>query len=99
MQYLVIFTPKQKFETAGMPSDFWKLEHEEQGQAQDFYAKGCLRQVWALDTKNKGAVVLFEAESQNHLQKIIDRFPLVKVDYVDYQIFPLAPDSAFAKKS
>ncbi|MEH2399001.1 hypothetical protein [Nostoc sp.] len=40
------------------------------GQAQDFYAQGCLRQEWALDTKNKGAVVLFEAKSQNHLQRI-----------------------------
>ncbi|MEH1893015.1 MAG: muconolactone Delta-isomerase family protein [Nostoc sp.] len=68
-------------------------------QAPILYAQGCLHKVWALDMKNKGAVVLFEAESQNHLQKIIDRFPLVKVDYVDYETFPFAQYPAFANKS
>lgn len=99
MQYLVIFTPKQKFETDGVPSDFPQRELEEEGQAQVLYAEGGLRQVWALDTKNRGAAVLFEAESPEHLQKMIDSFPLIKIDYADYQVLPLAPYPAFAKKS
>ncbi len=99
MQYLVIFTPKQKFETEGMPADFPKLEQEEEEQAQDLYMEGGMRQVWALDTKTKGAAVLFEAESPKDLQKMIDSFPLIKVDYADYQIWPLAPYPFFAKKS
>lgn len=99
MQYLVIFTPKQKFETDGIPSDFQKQELEEQAQAQVLYAEGCLRQVWALDTKTRGAAVIFESESPEHLQKAINSFPLIQVDYADYQILPLAPYPAFAKKS
>ena len=99
MQYFVIFTPKQKFQTEGMPSDFPKIEQQEEEQAQDLYMEGGLRQVWALDTKTKGAAVLFEAESPKDLQKMIDSFPLIKVDYADYQIWPLAPYPVFAKKS
>ncbi len=32
MQYLVIFSPKQKFQTDGMPSDFMEMELKEQAQ-------------------------------------------------------------------
>ena len=99
MQYLVIFTPKQRFESEGLPADFPKLEKEEQEQARVLYMEDGLRQVWALDTKTKGAVVLFEAESPAGLQKMIDSFSLIKVDYADYQIWPLAPYPAFAEKS
>ncbi|WP_335048336.1 hypothetical protein [Nostoc sp.] len=45
MQYLVIFTPKQKFETDGMPSDFQERELEEQAQAPTFYAERSLRKM------------------------------------------------------
>lgn len=99
MQYIVIFTPKQKFEAEGMPPDFPKREQEEEEQAQVLYMEGGLRQVWALDTKTKGAACLFEAASPTDLQKMIDSFPLIKVDYADYQIWPLAPYPAFAKPS
>lgn len=98
MQYLAIFTPKQKYETEGMPNDFPQMEIEEQAQAQVLYGQGGLRQVWALNTKSKGAAVLFEAESPTHLQEMIASFPLIKVDYADYQIWPLAPYPAFAKQ-
>lgn len=97
MQYLVIFAPKEKFETDGMPADFMDMEMKEQAQAQVLYAEGGLRQVWALNTKQKGAAVLFEAASTDHLQQMIDSFPLIKVDYADYQILPLAPYPAFAR--
>lgn len=99
MQHLVIFTPKQKFETEGTPSDFAKLEGEEEEQAQVLYGEGSLRQVWALDMKNKGAAVLFKAESPHHLQGMIESFPLIQVDYADYQTWTLAPYPAFAKRS
>lgn len=99
MQYLVIFTPKQRFETEGAPADFPKVEQAEEEQAQDLYMGGGLRQVWALDTKTRGAACLFEAESPAALQTMIDSFPLIKVDYADYQIHPLAPYPGFKKKS
>ena len=99
MQYFVIFTPKQKFQTEGTPADFPQMEQKEEEQAQDLYMGGGLRQVWALDIKTKGAAVLFEAASPEELQKMIDTFPLIKVDYADYQVWPLAPYPGFAKKS
>ncbi len=99
MQYLVIFTPKQKFGTPEMPSDFPQLLLEEEARAKDLYMEGLLRQSWVLGTRDRGAGVLFEAESPKHLQEIIDSFPLIKADYSDTQIFPLAPDPAFAEKS
>ncbi|MEH1900667.1 MAG: muconolactone Delta-isomerase family protein [Nostoc sp.] len=99
MQYLVIFTPNKKFETDGVPSDFAETELKEQAQVRVLYAGGGARQVWALDTKTRGGVILFEAESPEHLQEMIDSFPLIKADYADYQILPLAPHAAFSKKS
>ena len=99
MQYLVIFAPKEKFETDGMPADFADMEMKEEAQAQVLYAEGGLRHVWALDRKQRGAAVLFEANSTDHLQQMIDSFPLIQVDYADYQILPLAPYPAFARIS
>jgi len=99
MQYFVIFTPKQQFETDGMPSDFPQLLLEEEARAKALYAEGLLRQSWVLGTRDRGAAVLFEAESPEHLQEIIDSFPLIKADYSNTQVFPLAPDPAFAEKS
>ena len=99
MQYLVIFTPKLKFQTEGVPEDFPRREQEEEKQAQDLYMDGGLRQVWALATKTRGAACLFEAESPDELQKMIDTFPLIKIDYADYQVYPLAPYPSFSKKS
>lgn len=40
MQYFVIFTPKQKFGTPEMPSDFPQLLLEEEARAKDLYAGG-----------------------------------------------------------
>lgn len=99
MQYLVVFTPKRKFQTDGMPSDFPEMELKEQAQARALYASGGLRQVRALDTKSRGGIVLFEADSLQHLQGMIDSFPLIQVDYADYQILPLAPYPAFGTAS
>lgn len=99
MQYLVIFASNPKFKTDGIPSDFQQRELEDEAQVQVLYMEGGLRQAWAIDTKDHGAVVLFEAESLEHLQKMIDNFPLVKLDYSNPQILPLAPYPAFAKKS
>lgn len=99
MQYLVIFTPKQKFQSEGMPADFPQRELEEQAQTRVLYAAGGLREVWAIQPKGHGAVVLFEADSPAHLQELINTFPLIKIDYADYQILDLAPHPAFAPHS
>lgn len=100
MQYLVIFTTKQKFETEGMPADFEERHLEELAQGRVLYAQGDLRQSWELDMNPHGAAMIFEAESPEQLQGMIDSFPHIKNDYADYQVFPLKPDPAYyAQKS
>ncbi len=83
MQYLVIFTPKQEFVTKGMPSDFIDKEQQEQAQVRVLYASGGLRQVWAKVPRTHGGVILFEADSSESLQQMIDSFPLVKANYAE----------------
>ncbi len=99
MQYFVVFTPKKRFEILGMPAGVPKLVGEEEARAKELYGEGGLRQSWVLGKRDKGAACIFEAESPKHLQEILDNFPLIKASYSDYEIFPLAPDPAFAKKS
>lgn len=99
MQYFVIFTPKEKFKVEGMPPDFLQLLLKEEARARDLYAQGTLRQSWVLGSKDNGAAVLCEVESAEHLQDLIDSFPLVKADISDIQVVPLAPDPAFANQS
>jgi len=95
MQFFAVFTPKKKFATEGMPADFPQLEMQEQAQVRTLYSEGNLRQVWALPPKGRGGVVLFEADSAEHLERIIHTFPLIKADYADYQVWDLAPYPAF----
>ena len=95
MQYLVIFTPKKKFASEGLPSDFMEKEEQEQAQVRELYAEGGLRQVWAQVPRTKGGVVLFEADSESHLEKMIHSFPLVKADYADPEIVPLQQHASF----
>jgi muconolactone delta-isomerase len=95
MQFFIVFTPKKKFATEGMPADFPDLELQEQAQVRTLYSEGGLRQVWALPPKGRGGVVLFEAASAEHLEQIIQTFPLIKADYADYQVWGLAPYPAF----
>ena len=99
MQYLVVFTPKKRFEVVGVPDDFPKLLPQEEARAKELYAEGSLRQSWVLGKRDKGAACLFEAESPKHLQAMIDSFPLIRASYSDYEIFPLVPDPVFARPS
>ncbi len=95
MQYLVIFSPKKEFVTEGMPSDFIDKEEQEQAQVRALYASGGLRQVWAQVPRTHGGVILFEANSSDSLQEMINSFPLVKANYADPQIVPLQQHAAF----
>ncbi len=99
MQFFVLFMPKKEFATKGVPADFQEVELQEQEQTRALYGKGSLREVWAVEPKGQGAAVLFEADSPEHLEEIIHTFPLIKVDYADYQVSQLAPHPAFIKQS
>ncbi len=95
MQFLVIFSPNKEFVTKGMPSDFMDKEQQEQAQVRVLYAGGGLRQVWAQVPRTKGGVVLFEADSPEHLKEMIHSFPLIKANYAEAQIVPLQQHAAF----
>lgn len=95
MQYLVIFTPNKKFEAEGPPADFAEVELRERAQARALYALGGARQVWAQVPRSDGAVVLFEADSPDHLQQMIDSFPLLQVGYATPRVIALQPHAAF----
>ncbi len=95
MQYIVIFTPKKEFASEGIPSDFAEKERQEQVQTRELYAEGGLRQVWATIPRKNGGVILFEAESVDHLHNMINSFPLIKAEYADAQIVPLQQHAAF----
>lgn len=95
MQYLVIFTPHERFEADGLPPDFAEVEMRERARARALYAEGTARQVWAQVPRAGGAVVLFEVESREHLQRSIDSFPLIEAGYAVPRIMPLQPHAAF----
>ncbi len=78
MQFFVIFTPKQAFQTQGMPADFPDVERQEQAQTWVLYGDGSLRQVWALEPKGRGAAALLDARSPEHLQQVISTLPADK---------------------
>ena len=103
MQYLVVFTPNEKFATEGRPTDFATKELEEQAEVRVQYARGNARQVWALESASRdqirGGVILYEAESLAVLQALIDHFPLVAANYAQYEILPIAPHAAFQPRA
>ena len=97
MEYLVVFQPRESFKTEGKPPGFAEVEQAEQVQAKALYKLGVVRQLWTLTTNRKGAAAIFEASSEEELQKAVKNFPMVQKAYVDCQTFPLGPFGAFAQ--
>ena len=97
MQFIVVFHPKDKFKTQGLPADFAQVELAEQVQAKALYKSGGIRQIWGLKKEGKGAVGLFEAASPEELQTMVASFPMIQRDYADHEVFPLGPFEAFAE--
>ena len=96
MQFLVIFTNKPEFATDGPPAGFAERMAEDAARLRVLYAEGSLRQVWALDRPEHGGAALLEADSADHARDLLATVPLVKIDYNDYELFPLAPYPGFA---
>ena len=96
MQFLVIFNNKPEFATDGPPADFAERMAEDAARLKVLYAEGAVRQVWALDRAEHGGAALLEADSVDHARDLLATVPLVKIDYNDYELFPLAPYPGFA---
>ena len=98
MQFLVIFTNKPEFATEGVPADFTDRMADDQQQLRRLYADGLLREVWTLDTEERGGAALFEVDSAEQLHEVVATVPFVKIGYNDYQAFPLAPYAGFGPR-
>lgn len=98
MQYLVVFQTKQTFVDDGPPADFTEAHAAEQAQGRALYGSADLRQSWEIDDVRPGAVCLFEAQSREDLQQMLDTFALVQKDYVDLLVIKLKPDTAYTPK-
>ncbi len=96
MQFIVIFTNKPRFFTEGMPDDFAERMRDDTAHLRKLYADGIVRDVWTLDTAERGGVALFEADSLSQLETVVADIPFVNIDYNDYEILPLAPYPGFS---
>ena len=97
MQFIVVFQPREQFQTPGLPADFAEVELAEEVQTKALYKRGVIRQLWAINTERKGAIGLFEAASDGELQDVIDSFPMAQKDYAEHMVFPVGPFAAFSQ--
>ena len=95
MQFFVIFNNKPEFAVDGPPPDFAERMADDAERLKELYAEGTLRQVWALDRAEHGGAALLEADSAEHAHDLLATVPLVKIDYNDYDLFPLIPYPGF----
>lgn len=98
MQFLVIFNNKPEFAAEGPPADFADRMADDAERLKELYAEGSLRAVWALDRPERGGAALFEADSPEQARDLLATVPLVKIDYNDYELFPLAPYPGFTPR-
>ena len=62
-------------------------------KAYDYYMQGVFRQSWIA---GRGFVGICEAESQAHLQTLLDDLPMAKAGYIDIEIRELMPYRGFS---
>jgi len=84
MQFLVIGKPQQTFLGSNPPTDLKEALEGELAKSREYYGAGHLRSIWLI-AGHKGAAALFEAESIEAIQKLVDDFPMVKKGYVKHE--------------
>jgi muconolactone delta-isomerase len=89
MQFLVVARPKADFAVDELPPE---LLHSERETARSLYIDSKIRQIWHC-ADAPGAVLIFEAQSDEHLQEILRTFPLA--DHLNALIIPLKPYGGF----
>jgi muconolactone delta-isomerase len=69
-------------------------DHEEKETARAFYVDGIIRHIWQ-QADGAGIVIIFEASSPEHMQSIVQAFPLVRAGYLDLTVVALEPYAGF----
>jgi muconolactone delta-isomerase len=94
MQFLTVSRRRsEKFADA----DFAARAEAEMQQARTLYAEGGLRQIWRR-VDMPGACILWEAESEDQVRKMLDSLPLMQAGMLEVSIIPLKPYSGFAPR-
>lgn len=96
MQYLVVVQMKQQFVDTP-PSDLSEVLANEKAQGRALYGSGDLRQSWKIESDRPGVVCLYEAESPERLQALLDTYEMIKKGYTDVLSIKLKPDSAYVE--
>jgi muconolactone delta-isomerase len=98
MQFLVVARPKADLAASELSHTFASLLAAEKEKARAFYLDGVIRQIWdCADTL--GVALTFEASSDEHLQEILNAFPLVAAGCLDLWVIPLKPYGGFGPLS
>lgn len=100
MQFLVLFLNKPEFVGEGgkMPDDFLQRLAEDTLELRKMYEEGAMRQIWTLDIPERGGAALVEAASTEEAEQLMQRVPLVALDYNNYELYPLMPYRGFGPR-
>ena len=89
MQFLTV---SRRREAAGAPGE--DLVHAEIRRARELYSEGHMRQVWHR-VDGPGACVLWEAENQEHLWKMLESLPFYQAGLSEVTVVALRPYAGF----
>jgi len=94
MQFLVLAKPRAEAFKNGPPANFAQVAAQDSAHAQKAYMSGALRQMWMRDPGN-GPVAIVEAESAEDVRTLFSEWPLLKVGYLEIDVFALHPYHGF----
>jgi muconolactone delta-isomerase len=95
MQFLVLAKARAEAFKNGPPVDFAQVAAQDSAHAQKAYLSGALRQMWTRDS-GYGPVVIVEAASAEDVRALFAEWPLLKVGYLEIDVFALHPYHGFA---
>jgi muconolactone delta-isomerase len=94
MQFLVLAKPGAEAFKNGPPADFAQVAAQDSAHAQKAYMSGELRQMWMRDAGN-GPAAIVEAASEADVRALFADWPLLKVGYLEIDVFALHPYHGF----
>jgi muconolactone delta-isomerase len=89
MQFLTVSRRREMVEVNGDD-----LHEAEAHRARVLYLEGSIRQLWHR-ADGPGACVLWEAESEDQLKKMLGSLPFVQAGIVEVSVFALRPYRGF----